>query len=880
LTSLKFRHVGPFGADGIALEGFTNGLNVVCQTNEFGKSTVLEALAIFLFKPFSSARQDVKALQTAGSTEGPEGEITFVSDGQSYRLTKTFLKKKGARLENAKTGEVLATARAAEEKVTELLRAANLTDGPSGLLWVRQGLSMVGVKDDGQVASRLESELGTLVGGEKARDYLNRVELELGTYLTAKGAIKKGGPLQVAQAAVEATQAELAEASRLRDLTKATGAELARVQSEIVRLESETTQADMQTQIGATREAIATARSFANALALVKAECDQAKASADRATARQNEQIEKLVTYNATQDTLTTLEIEDKALKTGLAEKRDERDQLRQDITGLEQQLTEQEQQRSRREKFARQRQRLETIGRETARLTGVLEELDKVQLNLEALTESIADLSPVRRADIDTLRRAEDRKRQVAAELAALSTRLFLELTSEGAGKAVVDGRSLGSGAFELSGDAILHLDGIGRLRSDDGRLGELSTEQAQAQSNYSELLSQFGVTGVGEAIQIADKRHAGEVDRKRLTVDIARLAPQGRAALEADLATGQSEVETLTDRLNDLGAEFEVDLADTPDGDPDLAGNLRGTRARLTILEEGLEYLQASRAKFESEKARLLERLAGLNLPSSKDEREKQVNDFAVESLKSETDARAAKAKVDTLTSQAPSQPLDMLEARLKRLENVAMQYRNTMDALKTESAGLTARRDAAFEGEDADGKVTALQARLKQYQADLSHHTRAKDIRILLRETLTQTQSRLRDAYTAPVAEELAPLLSMVIPGARAGLGDNLGVDTVHRDGRSEAITQLSGGTQEQFAILTRLAYARLLARGGASAPVILDDALVYADDARRDAMFDVLNHVSSGEDPIQILYLSCHKGATLHLGGNAINPKPWL
>jgi uncharacterized protein YhaN len=118
-----------------------------------------------------------------------------------------------------------------------------------------------------------------------------------------------------------------------------------------------------------------------------------------------------------------------------------------------------------------------------------------------------------------------------------------------------------------------------------------------------------------------------------------------------------------------------------------------------------------------------------------------------------------------------------------------------------------------------------------------------------------------------------------LSHVIPGAQAGLGESLGVDTVTRYGKLETIDQLSGGTQEQFAILTRLAYARLLARSGAGAPVILDDALVYADDGRRDAMFDVLRMVSSGDMPIQILYLSCHADATRHLGGTQITPQPW-
>ena len=217
--------------------------------------------------------------------------------------------------------------------------------------------------------------------------------------------------------------------------------------------------------------------------------------------------------------------------------------------------------------------------------------------------------------------------------------------------------------------------------------------------------------------------------------------------------------------------------------------------------------------------------------------------------------------------------------MQARLTRLEAAAETARQELETLKTNAARLQARREAAFEGGDAEGVVALLEARLETEQDELARRNREKDVRVLLRDTLVETQTRLREAYTAPVMAELAPLLSRVFPGARAELGDALGVDSVLRQGKLEKIAQLSGGTQEQFAILTRLAYARLLARSGASAPVILDDALVYADDARRDAMFDVLGLVSSGETPIQILYLSCHSGATRHLGGNRITPQPW-
>ena len=64
---------------------------------------------------------------------------------------------------------------------------------------------------------------------------------------------------------------------------------------------------------------------------------------------------------------------------------------------------------------------------------------------------------------------------------------------------------------------------------------------------------------------------------------------------------------------------------------------------------------------------------------------------------------------------------------------------------------------------------------------------------------------------------------------------------------RNGGEEELAALSGGTQEQIALLTRLAFARLLARTGRPIPVILDDPLAFADDARLPALLAALEAV---------------------------------
>lgn len=77
---------------------------------------------------------------------------------------------------------------------------------------------------------------------------------------------------------------------------------------------------------------------------------------------------------------------------------------------------------------------------------------------------------------------------------------------------------------------------------------------------------------------------------------------------------------------------------------------------------------------------------------------------------------------------------------------------------------------------------------------------------------------------------------------------------------RGGFDEALDRLSGGTREQIAILTRLAFARLLARNNRATPVILDDALVYADDGRLARM---LHAFATTAEAVQIVVLTCRR-----------------
>ncbi|WP_139218101.1 ATP-binding protein [Paracoccus aminovorans] len=125
--------------------------------------------------------------------------------------------------------------------------------------------------------------------------------------------------------------------------------------------------------------------------------------------------------------------------------------------------------------------------------------------------------------------------------------------------------------------------------------------------------------------------------------------------------------------------------------------------------------------------------------------------------------------------------------------------------------------------------------------------------------LRAALEDARRDAREAYFGPVLREIDPLLSILHPGAALRIDDtSLLPIALTRDGQDEGLDILSGGTREQLAILTRIAFARLFAGSGRPVPVILDDALVHSDDDRIEAMFTALHRVAQDQ---QIIILTC-------------------
>ena len=137
-------------------------------------------------------------------------------------------------------------------------------------------------------------------------------------------------------------------------------------------------------------------------------------------------------------------------------------------------------------------------------------------------------------------------------------------------------------------------------------------------------------------------------------------------------------------------------------------------------------------------------------------------------------------------------------------------------------------------------------------------------------LLRKTLEDTEREAKERYMAPVVQRIVPYLQRLFPNATILCDENFTVTGVLRTAE-ESFDGLSDGTQEQVAILTRLAFADMLLDSGRPAMLILDDALAYSDNARLETMFDMLTEASTR---MQILVLTCREDAFRRLCGTRI------
>ncbi|MFK8251929.1 AAA family ATPase [Ancylobacter terrae] len=869
LLALRLFNVKRFAGRGVAIEGIGDGVNVLCAANEFGKSTSFEALHALFFQPHASTAGDVRNLRPY-SGGNPLVEVDLATPAGTFRITKQFYGRGAARVVDLARGQIVAQADEAEAFIAELVGGG--TAGPAGLLWVRQGATGIEKRskseEEGETKVRtsllqsVQGEVEAVTGGRRMSQIMAAVDEALARLVTATGRPKAG---ERYAAAIDERDALQQRESRLgaevRSLREAldTRSAAARRLAELDRPED---RHQRRHAIEAAQAAFDAARSRAEALRAAEAELrllQEQRSNAHRALGDFRGALEKATGLDAefadherrraqalASREAATASARGARAAVEAAEAAEQEARTR--LTRLEAALGA----RDAAARLSELEQRLEAA-------EAVREEIETGEAELKLLRLPEAPVLELEALDLDIA------KLRALAEAARPS---LVVAYAPAAPVVTLDGEPLRPGeARSYDGQSELAIPGIGTVTLRSGRESGGEKPLQAAEERRRVLLASIGVGDLASARARRSEAQRAEATLREKKMRMQLLAPEGLAKLRAEIASQRA------------AAAAGLELTENPDqvrgAHADAVDRLLAVReawraAELVQSSAGDELLAAELgvARVEAQRQALE---AILGPAPGRGDRERML---AMRLADLDVSFARQQEAVERLRKDAAD--LASAEATLRRLRSVGQAAEEEVGRLREEIAGLTAEIRARSED--------AVEEKWRECTEALASATQrvtryAKEVAVLqrLRAALETARGDARETYLRPVMTELRPLLGLLFDDVSISFDEKtLLPHKISRNGQEEDVDRLSGGMREQLSVLTRLAFARLLARDGRPAPVILDDALVYSDDDRIEKMFDALHRQARDQ---QVIVFSCRQRAFQKLGGNVLHMADW-
>lgn len=867
--SLKIRRVALTNfrkfRDPFVLDGLTDGLNVIIEPNETGKSTLLEAMRAAFFIRHNTANRLARSYAPHGEAVAPQIEIDFEARGEDWHVSKRFLKSASVEVRGP-NGR--AQGEDAEAQLQALLGARRDTSqagdaaahGALGLLWVGQAQAL-DVTPPGEIVrdsvrATLEAEVGTIMGGAAYQRVRPRIDSQFADYWTNTG--RPSGRQSAARTEQEALERVATEAAaRLAALEQGfADLEAARARLKLLDRDlADTTDAERRK-------------------ALV-GQIDVARSAAQLRDTRRAEQGRLADQVKGLQDLTVRLAEARKAVSdtaAALASARDKRSGLEEELAGT-------------RERAGTARDRL-AMARDTRRAAhAALDAATRLvaartrQAEIARARQRHAELLPLE-AELtaaralgatviaaSVIKALEDRERAVDKARAAVeagATRV--EFAGDVSG-VEIDGIPATPGDRTLSRETRIRLGGAEVIIRPPAGLQSAETTLANARDDLAATLADHGVASVADARARNEAARDAVANGRTIEARIVAVTP---AVPSLGIAAGASAVKSfvagLSERADAEAGQEEPDLAAltvaAADTDSALAraeGTDETAAAQLRELEARNAPLMVQAAGAERDAVNAVAQLAAL---------EAKPEVARLEEALSAARQHEAEALVRLQDAERAANAHDVaaIERQIGVLDKRADVARTQRIDLEKAIAGLEARIEA--EG----GKGLADRAAVAREEADaaaanLARVTQEADTLKLLRDTLEGARAETSRTFVGPVARRARRYIERLLPGADPNFGDDLGLTSIARGGPGENCGDLSKGTQEQLAVLTRLAFADMLLEQGMPVSLILDDPLVYSDDTRLDLMTEILTDAATR---MQVILLTCRDRAFRHLG----------
>ena len=866
------------------LEKLCDGLNLVVGPNELGKSTLLDVLRAVLFERYSSRARPIIALQNDRSGAAPVVELVFEVDGAEYTLTKRFVKSPHARLQ-CPDGTLL-EADAAEDRLRSLLGFAEAGSrgatseslGMWGVLWVQQGQSF-GRPDlpDSALASLsagLESEVGMVLGGWRGRELPQIIEQRRDELVTAVRRQPRGEYKDTLDD-VSRLEQLLGERQQQQQEISETLEQLAAAEARLTRLEDGTQDQIDQEELTQAQEQLGEVMRHDLQLEAARSELQNRQGQLEQAQRVQSERTsrrEELKTdqEHLRQETERLGELQQRERK-ALAEL----GELRQAATNAEATAE------SAMQSEMSLRGILDRISR-SAELSDLLRRQSDVEAAQERLADAQSQAEQIQVTDesLQRIRQAAEIADKANAQLRVAATRISFEIPGDRLAGFEADGAPLTDppATIESVEAVAITIPERGRILIEPAVAArdQLLRSEREARAELHAALSEVGAQSLAEAQVLRDQRRDLEVIASAARLELERLVPSSGEL------TLQPRIDELRQLLAAIPPEGEMDhLPQRAHAEAALQSaqaELRKARDEERIAREAVD-VRAQAAAERGVEACTLENTVGNQTELIERRQERLTSDSEAVSDQQFAEALDTATKAVTEQQQTISaleedwsaSARTQLEARISRLEKTIAQRASSRVETKIETVRLRERVEA-HDSAGIDEAIEHTQHELEQAKRQRDRIERELEVLDLSAQTLRAAESEARERYLAPVVDRVHPYLQMVFPSAEIGMDEDLNITGMsRRAGYEESFDHLSMGTQEQIAVLVRLAFAEMLVDQGAPAAVILDDALVFSDDQRMRLMFDILSHAAQR---VQIVVFTCREQLFEGLGAHQL------
>jgi DNA repair exonuclease SbcCD ATPase subunit len=871
----------------VAVDGITDGVNLLVGQNEVGKSTLLEAINGVIFEKAKSQSELVRSFRHFVNGTVPEVELAFDLDGTRWTILKRFAGQSGkAVLTNSDHRRF--EDEAAELELQRLLEFANRRGGGEpgiwGTLWVRQGSSFGDAKldDAGRrtLQGCIEAQVGVVTGGQRGRRIPLAVDQALGELLSARGPRGK----------FKDAKDRLDEVGGRANQLEGKRQEIFEYMDALARQKRERKELHVDWSEEAHRHELDEAQTRRTAAATKAAEIEAARNGAKLAEERASRERMAVMERAKLARELDPIEAEITGLTTDIGRAETHKNETRLLVETCEKRLAELREQarlngeQSRRLERTRSAAALYT---EIAQHEATLAKAVHLQAEAGRLSELMGQITATDEA-VSRIEAADTELSGAKAAFNAVATTVSLAIEPDALGRVRLDGVRLNAPTMSLAvvAKTLIGVEGVGKIAVEPQIQDRdaILERRRLAESELKAALEAAGAENLTAARYAVAQRRELERQIAEVRREIAGLAPRDPSTkLAAGLDARQTRVRELQGRLKTeleaLGlaglpttAEIAKEIAETHDTAEQLAAYIGTAEAAVGgpkgVLAEATATLQALEQRLAGRRGTLETKQAALTAGRS------QASDEELSAHANELTLRATEQQTAlTKLQNNQGETVEAIDVRIKRLEAAGRNHQDAVAGLTNEITRLTTLIEAN-EGAGVEEALEVARSEQSRLEEAVKGYEEEAAVLQLLQQTLRQAEREAKALYLAPVVSRLEPYLKMLLPGTGLVLDENLSISAIERNGTAEAFDRLSDGTQEQLAVLTRLAFAELLLAQGRPATVILDDALAFSDDLRIERMFDIL--MRAGEN-VQILVLTCRKRLFARLGAAELTLK---